>query len=63
LAAERFIAIHAVMLVHSFSQHPTGFDDYSAFLQLLEFRRLKALSCLPPIGTVSSSIFLGLRIH
>jgi hypothetical protein len=34
LTAERFTASHAVMLVHSFSHHQTGFSDYSAFLRL-----------------------------
>jgi hypothetical protein len=39
IEAQRFGARHAVMLVHSFSEQQTGFEDYAAFAELL---RLKA---------------------
>jgi len=34
LEANRFNALYAVMLIHSFSQEDRGFDDYKAFLEL-----------------------------
>ena len=35
LEARRFLAVHAVMLVHSFSQSDEWFDDFKAFSALL----------------------------
>lgn len=32
MAARRFTARHAMMLVHSFSQADEGFDDYALFV-------------------------------
>ncbi|MGD1086757.1 MAG: hypothetical protein ABSA47_18620 [Verrucomicrobiota bacterium] len=40
-SAEDFAASHAVLLVHSFSTAATGFNDYTAFLQLFGLKAIK----------------------
>jgi len=39
IVAAQFMAISALMLVHSFSQKDAGFDDYARFLELFGLRK------------------------
>ncbi len=56
IEARRFRARDAVMLVHSFSERDTGFDDYAAFVRL--FRVEVAVGRLASLGERD-----GTRLH
>lgn len=48
LEGERYRAVAAVMLVHSFSQERAGWSDYQAFLQLFDVRaQVEVIQRLP----------------
>lgn len=53
LTARHFAARHAVMLVHSFSNKRTGFEDYAAFLQF--FGLNATTGTVQRAGTVGST--------
>lgn len=56
LEAQRFLAPHAVMLVHSFSQSDTSLADYQAFLALL--------GCSGGVNqAVSAGVRSGISLH
>ena len=58
IAAERFCAPHALMLVHSFSQTHEWFEDYAAFSAL--YGQKAGPGSLVSIGEISGkNLYLG----
>lgn len=53
IEAKRFNASHAMMMVHSFSQSHESFEDYEAFLSLLNLRgRVNLISSLGDVDGI-----------
>lgn len=58
LEARRFIAAHAIMLVHSFSQTDRWFEDFAALVELLGGEPPKGRLIACP-GRVSPTLHVG----